>query len=515
MADDLTYTSSSPAGPPNNTKQVTDEHATRGHMPLVKLAYSADGDATPITADANGLEVQVSTVPAPLSTTGGGTEATALRVTLASDSTGVVSVDDNGGALTVDGTVTADAGTGTFTTSDTATQVDDAAFTPATSRVMMVGAEFDDTTPDSVNEGDGGAIRMSANRNLYTTIRDAAGNERGLNVDANGAIGVTHTTLSVTGGGAEASALRVTLASDSTGVVSVDDNGASLTVDNATLSVTGGGVESGALRVTIANDSTGVVSVDDNGGALTVDNAGTFAVQAAVDELPAAASLTDNFANPTTTNIAAMNMVWDGSTWDRAPGTSADGTLVNLGANNDVTVTGTVTASNAAGDVAHDSADSGNPVKIGAKAATALPTAVASADRANAISDVYGRLLVSHIDAGMQVWKQVEATTTQTGTAIWTPAAGKKVVLTSYSVGTGGTTAGLLTIWFGASGDTTFTQGTDQVVFRGTLTPSASATPGIVVSLPQPIYAATADHVLRYTTSAGITIYITCYGYEI
>lgn len=42
---------------------------------------------------------------------------------------------------------------------------------------------------------------------------------------------------------------------------------------------TGGGVESGALRVTIASDSTGVVSVDDNGGALTVDNGGTFVVQ--------------------------------------------------------------------------------------------------------------------------------------------------------------------------------------------------------------------------------------------
>ena len=34
---------------------------------------------------------------------------------------------------------------------------------------------------------------------------------------------------------------------------------------------TGGGAESGALRVTIANDSTGVVSIDDNGGAITVD----------------------------------------------------------------------------------------------------------------------------------------------------------------------------------------------------------------------------------------------------
>jgi hypothetical protein len=57
------------------------------------------------TVSGSEQQVDVVTVPAPLSTTGGGTEATALRVTLASDSTGVVSVDDNGGALTVDGTV--------------------------------------------------------------------------------------------------------------------------------------------------------------------------------------------------------------------------------------------------------------------------------------------------------------------------------------------------------------------------------------------------------------------------
>jgi len=42
---------------------------------------------------------------------GGGTEAAAVRVTIANDSTGLVSVDDNGGSLTVDGTVTANAGT--------------------------------------------------------------------------------------------------------------------------------------------------------------------------------------------------------------------------------------------------------------------------------------------------------------------------------------------------------------------------------------------------------------------
>ena len=58
MADDIIYTSSSPAGPPNATKQVTDEHVTRGHMPIVKLAYSADGDATPVPADVTGLQTK-------------------------------------------------------------------------------------------------------------------------------------------------------------------------------------------------------------------------------------------------------------------------------------------------------------------------------------------------------------------------------------------------------------------------------------------------------------------------
>jgi hypothetical protein len=47
-------------------------------------------------------DVDVLSVPAPLSTSGGGTEASALRVTLASDSTGLISVDDNGGSLTID-----------------------------------------------------------------------------------------------------------------------------------------------------------------------------------------------------------------------------------------------------------------------------------------------------------------------------------------------------------------------------------------------------------------------------
>ena len=112
---------------------------------------------------------------------------------------------------------------------------DDAAFTPATTSVTPIGGVFDDTTPDSVDEGDGGAVRMSANRNLYTTLRDAAGNERGANVNASNEL---------------------------------------------------------------------------------LTNANT--------ELPAAAALADNTANPTVPGVAAFLMCYDGSTWDRCQGGLTD-----------------------------------------------------------------------------------------------------------------------------------------------------------------------------------------------
>jgi hypothetical protein len=131
------------------------------------------------------------------------------------------------------------------------------------------------------------------------------------------------------GGGVEAGALRVTIASDSTGVVSVDDNGASLTVDgtvaiSGTVPVTDNGgsltvdgtvaaTQSGAWNVTNVSGTVSLptgaataakqpalgtagtasadvisvqgiasmtpVQVSDAGGSLTVDNGGTFAVQ--------------------------------------------------------------------------------------------------------------------------------------------------------------------------------------------------------------------------------------------
>jgi len=174
---------------------------------------------------------------------------------------------------------------------------------------------------------------------------------------------VTNTVLSVVGGGVESTAQRVTLASDSTGVLSVDDNEGSLTVDG-TVTVThpaiGPGTEAAAQRVTIANDSTGLVSIDDGDGSITVD--GTVAVSGAVDtELPAAAALADNTANPTAPAVGSFLHAFEGTTWDRLGSTSSalnvdvQNTSIAVTDNNDsLTVDGTVTVQDGGGSISID-----------------------------------------------------------------------------------------------------------------------------------------------------------------
>jgi len=83
-------------------------------------------------------------------------------------------------------------------TRDDATETHDAA--PVGTGVSVMSGQFDDVAVDVVDENDMGRLRISTNRNLFTTLRDAAGNERGLNIDANNEIGIGAIRTSVTPG---------------------------------------------------------------------------------------------------------------------------------------------------------------------------------------------------------------------------------------------------------------------------------------------------------------------------
>jgi hypothetical protein len=167
-----------------------------------------------------------------------------------------------------------------------------------------------------------------------------------------------------------------------------------------------------------------------------------------------------------------------------------------------------------AGDVAHGTADSGAPVKTGYKASNAFPTAEANGDRVNGIADLFGRQLVTAIDPAMQVSKAFNATTTQTGTDVWDPGASKRIAVTALIIGTYGTTAARVILWFGDNADTTYTAGTDQVLAAASFAPSATAKPGLTLNFDPPIYCTTADRELHITTDAAISIDVTVHGFE-
>ena len=185
----------------------------------------------------------------------GAVSAGVQRVTLASDDPGVAHLATIAGDTTdieaaieiLDNTVVV-LGTDTYT--------------EATSSGLVIGAvrrDADTTLVNTTNEY--GPLQMDANGRLKV---EAFSGE---------ALPVTLTSTTITG----------TVAVTQSGTwdeVGINDSGNSITVDWAgTAPPIGAGVEATALRVTVATDSTGVLSVDDNGGALTVDNGGTFAVQ--------------------------------------------------------------------------------------------------------------------------------------------------------------------------------------------------------------------------------------------
>lgn len=131
------------------------------------------------------------------------------------------------------------------------------------------------------------------------------------------------------------------------------------------------------------------------------------------------------------------------------PADGTDGMLVNLGANNDVTATG---------NIAHDGIDSGNPLKLGAKAIAhgANPTAVAAADRTDLYANRHGILftLGGHPNIITRSVRIADATGAQTDASIvGTINAGTKVAVTAITVTCDGANTGdvAVKIGFGAT----------------------------------------------------------------
>lgn len=140
--------------------------------------------------------------------------------------------------------------------------------------------------------------------------------------------------------------------------------------------------------------------------------------------------------------------VTQSGTWTVQPGNTANTTAWKVdGSAVTQPVSGTVTAAQATasslnaqvvGELAHDAVDSGNPIKIGGKAASAAPTAVAAADRVNGLFDLWGRLFIRQGNQApvASTWTgvHVPATATQATKTQASAGSGKRNVCTGFTV---------------------------------------------------------------------------------
>lgn len=329
----------------------------------VKLSLGADGTA----ADAP---------------VGGGVEAGVLRVTIASDSTGVLSVDDNGGSLTVDvGSIAAgDNNIGNVdivslpASTNTIEVVGDAAHDAAAAgNPVLIGGYGNATEPaDTSADGDATQLWLLRSGLLPTTIRDSVGDSA--MDDTNNALRVNIVAGAAAGGTSQADDADFTAGTTAgTPIQGVYESSPTSVTDGdlGTVGITA----TRALKVSVASGGIAGAVVDSVAGAT---DEGVLSVVVRDDAL---ATLTPVDGDYTQLRVNAR-----GAQWVALDSTAAQ--TVTLAA-------GTAT-NEVVGDAAADAAVAGNPLYMGARASTAIPTAMsADGDAVGAWADLNGALVVA------------------------------------------------------------------------------------------------------------------------
>lgn len=190
--------------------------------------------------------------------------------------------------------------------------------------------------------------------------------------------------------------------------------------------------------------------------------------------------------------------------------TAANGLAVDV-----TRVTGSVTVAQATasnlnaqvvGEVADDSPDSGNPVKIGAFAEANPSTSVmvGDGDRTNVHADIDGLLMTKPFTAygDILVERVTNTDGASTASVVFGATASARNMITSIAVYNSSTTNGFVDIRDGTAGTVLFTI-------------PAPANGGSIINFPLPLRQTTANTALAYDVSAALsTIYISFIGFK-
>ena len=421
---------------------------------------------------------------------GGGVEANALRVTIASDSTGVLSVDDNAGSLTVDNTGTfavqaAQSGTwniGTLTGITNVVHVDDNAST----------ISIDDGASSITIDGTVAATQSGTwNVGTITTL---TGITNVVHIDDNAG--------SLTVDGSVSLAAAIPAGTNNIGDVDIasiavgDNNIGNVDIVTFPAGNLGQHLMAASLSVVPASNITDATYIGDIkfGESLPAGtNAiGKLAANNGVDigdvDIKSIAAGDNNIGNVDVVSLPAL-----------AAGTNAIGKLTaNSGVDiGDVDVASAIITG---GSVAHDAADSANPIKIGGRADTTYQAAVADGDRVDALFDVYGQQRVRTDHANLWSY-HLNTSSAQTDTQIKAaPGAGLSIYITDIVFSTGAATAANIF----------FEEGATKIL--GPYYLEAIAGRGLALHFQTP-KKCTANTAITYTTSAAIVQAIDVMGF--
>lgn len=369
---------------------------------------------------------------------------------------------------------------------------------------------------------DGSATDVSSAAPLQVTLANTGANSTAVKVDGSAVTQpVSGTVTASAQPGVDIGDVTINNASGAS-AVNIQDGGNSITVDgtvaatqSGTWNVTNisGTVSLPTGAATAANQSTGITALQLIDDAIVADNAaftdGTTKLNMSgfVFDETAGTALTENDAAAARVDSkrAQIAVIEDPTTRGRyATVTASNAVKVDGSA---VTQPVSMATNTPVGNVAHDSADSGAPIKTGGRARTSEITAVANDDRVDSVHDVTGKQIVLPY-ANPENFVSGAITTSMTGTTstslVAAPGAGLRNYITTIIVTNAHATVGTdVAIQDGSGGTTLMT------------IPAAAVYGGAVINLPVPLRQPTANTaIFCANVTTGASTKVSAVGYK-
>lgn len=407
-------------------------------------------------------------------------------------------------------------------------QADNSAYTAGTTSVNPIGA-FYHSTIDTVTDGRVAALAMDSKRNLFVVLRDAAGNARGANIDANNNIGAVLAaettkvigTVNISAGQTIATVTTVGAVTAITNALPVGANViGKVSIDQTTPGTTN--------LVALTAETTKVIGTVRNVGNIGAVLDGVItAATAPVNGVMGLGVYNSTEPSPTTgqsvgiqldskgrqrmvimdaagntrgANVDASNRMsviadQNGSNWSINVAQIGGTTIVNGG---------TAGIQSVGGATATNVALTDNPLNTGGQAVSSENAAVTTARKVQFVADLVGKQIVlPYANPENFLYGATAAIVDTTGTAIIASAGGSlRNYITQVSVFNSHATV---------SSVVEIRDGTATVMFRGY---ALAAGGGFTAMFPTPLRGTAATAVNAYVITTGSNIYVSASGYK-